>query len=395
MHTDVSPAQWVYLTGAKLILPDQVVTDGALVLEGEHVGDICPTSRPRNATELDLGGQYLLPGMVDLHSDTIEGVAEPRPGVGLPFPFAVAQMDRRTAHAGITTMFHSLSFTAGELGTHFLDRVTEFARTIIACRDHCLVDHWVHCRYEITDVNALGYVEKLIDEGVCSLVSLMDHMPMEGQFRDDLPGFKAYFQRKYRYTDDEFAAICEMKESNWPTNTERMRRLAAKAQSANIPLASHDDDTPERVERMRELGVQICEFPMNVPTAEVIAKAGLHALVGSPNVFRGGSQRHDYKAADFLGLRHVDCMCSDYSPETMLPAIFRLAREEVLPLHEAANTATRNPAIAVGLEDRGQLRPGARADMIAVKFVGDHPLVTHTWVRGREVFRVGYVDETG
>lgn len=380
----------LYLTRAKLILADQVVNDGALLVDGTEISEICPNSRPVGVPELDLNGQYLLPGMVDLHSDTIEGVVEPRPGVGLPLPFAVAQMDRRTAHVGITTMYHSLSFTAGELGPNFLERATELARTIVVCRERCLVDHWVHCRYEITDATALSYVERLIDEGVCSLVSLMDHMPMEGQFRDDLPGFKDYLQRKYRYTDEEFATLYKIKEANWSTNMARMRHLADKAHSANVPLASHDDDTPKRVQRMQELGVKICEFPMNVPTAEFIAKAGLHSLVGAPNVFRGGSQRHDYKAADFLGLGHVDCMCSDYSPETMLPAIFRLAREKVLSLPEATNTSTRNPAQAVGLDDRGELRTGARADMLAVRFVGDHPFVTHTWVRGREVFRARY-----
>ena len=99
-----------------------------------------------------------------------------------PLDFAVAQVDRRNAAAGITTPYHALSFANSEWGVRNNQTAAEVVRAA-AHRRHSLVDNRVHCRYEVTDPTAVDVLRALMDEGAVDLLSVMDHSPGQGQFK--------------------------------------------------------------------------------------------------------------------------------------------------------------------------------------------------------------------
>ncbi|MDF3834404.1 alpha-D-ribose 1-methylphosphonate 5-triphosphate diphosphatase [Cupriavidus basilensis] len=380
-----------YLTHARIVLPDGVLPDSALLIEDGRIAAIEPAAAavPRAAQVIDLRGQTLLPGLIDLHCDAIEKEAEPRSRVMFPLDFAVAQVDRRNAAAGITTPYHAVSFAGHEFGVRNYDTAGDLVRTVTAFRDHSLVDNRIHCRFEVTDASALPVLERLMAAGLVDLVSVMDHSPGQGQFKT-LDAYLAYMMGNHAMTRDEAKAAADRKLLDKEGAPQRVEHLLALAARLGIPAASHDDDSPQRIAAMHALGVRMSEFPINLETARAAAAKALPTILGAPNVLRGESQSGSMRAIDAIRAGVADCLCSDYQPATLIAAAFAAERLAGLSLPRAAALVSANPAAACGLSDRGRIAAGLRADLVAVAMVAGQPLVTHTWSAGRLVFAARY-----
>ncbi|GAB1575460.1 alpha-D-ribose 1-methylphosphonate 5-triphosphate diphosphatase [Bordetella petrii] len=379
----------LYLTHARVVLPDAVLSDAALLIENGVIAAIEPDGA-HGAAEIDLEGQTLLPGLIDVHCDAIEKEAEPRSRVLFPLDFAVAQVDRRNAAAGITTPFHALSFANNEWGVRNNQTAAQVARTLHAFRAHSLVDNRVHCRYEITDETAMPVLQALLDEGVVDLLSVMDHSPGQGQFKT-LEAYLQYMMGNHAMSRDEAEEAARAKLRARDGAALRVETLLADARRLGVPTASHDDDSVQRIATMRNLGVSMSEFPINLDTATAAVSCGLPTILGAPNVLRGQSQSGSMRAIDAVRAGVASCLCSDYQPSTLIAAAFAVAAQSDLTLAQAVALVTANPADACGLGDRGRIAVGLRADLVAVALVGQLPLVSRAWSAGRLVFAAHYL----
>lgn len=373
---------------ADFVLSDDVIRDGSILVEDGRIRAVDPAGSP-GAEVIDLGGKMMLPGMIDLHCDALEKEVEPRPNVHFPLDFACAQADKRNAAAGITTVFHALSFAHDELGVRNNHFAADIARAVHAWQPHGLVDNRVHCRYEITDETGLVVLENLLTEEAMHLVSMMDHTPGQGQFKD-IAAYRSYLERTYKKTADELDGILERKVASASGAFDRMQRLAAAAHRAGISVASHDDDSPERVATMRGIGAEISEFPVSLEAAEAAKAAGMITIFGAPNILRGQSQSGSMKAIDAIHAGLADCFCADYSPAALIVSMMRVAEQSDLDLPAAVRMVTLNPARAARLSDRGEIAEGKRADLIAVDRPKGLPQVSAVWVGGVEVYRSVY-----
>ena len=376
-----------YLVGARAVLADREVADAAVLIEDGCIAAIDPESAP-GADEIDLRGRLLLPGLVDLHCDAVEKDIEPRPGVRFPIDLAVAQADKRNAAAGITTAYHALSFNADEIGVRDVSLAAEIARHIHAFHGG-LIDNHVHCRYEVTDPESVAQVVALIEGGEADMVSLMDHTPGQGQFKD-VASFRDYLAQTYDTSDTELDDILARKRANAGTAAARIEAVAAAAKARGLPLASHDDDSPARVQAMAALGATISEFPVDMETARAARAHGLEVVFGAPNLVRGASQSGALRALDAVRAGAATCLCSDYAPAMLLAGAFVLVDQGVLTWPDAARLVSLNPARAAGLEDRGEIAIGQRADLIAADIVDGWPRVERLWVSGREAYRARF-----
>jgi alpha-D-ribose 1-methylphosphonate 5-triphosphate diphosphatase len=377
------------LTHARLILTDEVIEDGAVLIEDGVIRAICPDGIG-DAREIRLDGQWLMPGMVDLHCDAIEKEAEPRAKVMFPLDLACLNIDRRNAAAGITTPFHALSFAHAEWGVRNNDTAAELVRSVKRFKDHALVDNRIHVRYEITDITAMPYVMALLDEGAADMLSIMDHTPGQGQFRH-LETYVAYMMGNHGSTREAAEQVAEEKRQARGSADERVLQVMARARELSIPTASHDDDDHARVVAMKELGARMSEFPINLETARAAHGAGLATILGAPNVMRGGSQSGNMRAIDAIHAGVADCLCADYAPTTMLAAVVAMHERDGVALHDAARLVTLGPARAAGLNDRGEIAVGKRADLASIGRPGGQATVTGTWVAGRQVFSAHYL----
>jgi alpha-D-ribose 1-methylphosphonate 5-triphosphate diphosphatase len=376
------------LTHARVVLPDQVLDNAAVLIEGDRIAAIEPANARADHT-VDLRGQTLLPGLIDVHCDAIEKEAEPRSRVLFPMDFAVAQVDRRNAAAGITTPYHALSFANREWGVRNNDTAAEVIRALHAFRPHSLVDNRVHCRYEVTDLAAVPILTDLMDAGMVDLLSVMDHSPGQGQFKT-LDAYLEYMMGNHGMSREQAEEAAQSKARAQEGAVGRVELLLAHARRHGIPTASHDDDSVHRIAAMRALGVAMSEFPITLDTAQAAVSCGLPTILGAPNVLRGQSQSGSMRAIDAIRAGVASCLCSDYQPSTLIAAAFAAARQAGIALQQAVALVTANPAQACGLSDRGRIQVGLRADLIAVQSVGAQPLVTHTWSAGRLVFSAHY-----
>lgn len=383
----------MWLSEFRLVLPDRVVANGAVRIEAGRIAEI--SEEPVAGAALSGGGLLLLPGFVDMHGDMVEREVEPRPNVRMPMELGLRDLDRRLAVAGVTTAYAAVSFSPSSTYGHLrsFEHTSTMIRAIAAMRDGLLVDHRVHARFEITFPKALTIVEDLIAEGSVDLVSLTDHTPGQGQYRD-LERHVAKVARERGLTQAEAEATVQQRiaEKTQPAEVmaATLAAISAACRTAGIAVASHDDDTPEKVALMQGLGATISEFPVTEAAAAEAKARGLATAMGAPNALRGQSYSGNLSARAAHGAGLLDILCSDYHPSALLPAVLELAKADPGGLAGAVRLATLNPARALGLTDRGAIVPGMRADLVVADDAGlGH--VRATLRAGRKIYSDGSV----
>ncbi|MCU6711984.1 alpha-D-ribose 1-methylphosphonate 5-triphosphate diphosphatase [Paenibacillus sp. J5C_2022] len=384
----------ILIVNGTVVLQDEVVR-AAVAVEGTVISALLSGNeeigawkkeRP-NAITVDASGKYVLPGLIDIHCDAIEKEVQPRPGTLFPLPMALMEFERKLPLHGITTMFHSLSLGTGLSlrGVHLLtDMVDQIRRHR---RGSTYVRNRIHLRFEISFHDGRDILEKLLNEGDIHYLSIMDHSPGQGQYRK--PGsFERYVMKNQGVTAAEVAVIVdELMERRERVDYAWLKSITEQAVSQGIAVASHDDDSPELIERQRELGVTVSEFPINMETARYAAESGMYVCVGAPNVVRGASHDDNLRAVDAIKAGAAHILCSDYHPSSLLAAIFRLADEGSAELPAAVAMASLRPAEAMGLSKKlGSIAAGKAADLILVDFYEGMPLVTNTIVDGTLVY---------
>lgn len=377
------------LTNLRLCLPTDVVS-GTISIEDGRIAAI-DTGRSSLPAAEDCGGDYLLPGLIELHTDNLEKHFTPRPGVTWPALAAVMSHDAQMAGSGITTVLDALALGDVREGSDRIRSLKTMADAILAARtdDLTRAEHFLHLRCEISYPDLMELVEQLAIPGAVKLVSIMDHTPGQRQFTN-LDSYRSFYKKKFGLSDTEMAEF-------EAATVERQARYAAPqraavvatAQRLGLPLASHDDAKPEHVAEAAAEGMRIAEFPTTLEAADLSRKAGMKLLMGAPNLVRGGSHSGNIAAADLAARGWLDILSSDYMPVSLLQAVFLLAPTEA-DLPAAVATATSTPAEAVGLHDRGSLTPGKRADLLRVRLhrMGDGaalPLVQGVWRAGQRV----------
>lgn len=370
---------------ATLVLADEVL-DGSLTVD--ESGRISGIGSPTAADGHDCEGDYLLPGLVELHTDHLETHYAPRPKVRWSPVSAVQAHDAQIACSGITTVFDALRVGMDEdadLGYADMRALADAIET--GQRENRLrADHFIHLRCEVSAPDVLEAFKVFQDDESIRLISLMDHTPGQRQFVS-LDAYKNYYQGKKGFSDaqmEEFIARRQERASGLaPDNRQR---LSAIAGARGIAIASHDDATTAHVDEAIALNTKIAEFPTTLEAAKASHEAGMAVLMGAPNVVRGGSHSGNISARELAEAGYLDVLSSDYVPVSLLQASFQLAGDiEAISLPQAVAMITATPARAIGLDDRGVLEPGLRADLIQVKMVGDIPVVRGVWREGRRV----------
>ncbi|MEM9503113.1 MAG: alpha-D-ribose 1-methylphosphonate 5-triphosphate diphosphatase [Cyanobacteria bacterium P01_E01_bin.43] len=371
-------------TNYRLQLPDQEVV-GTLTVRDGLIADIQPGVVAHGQ---DGDGQYLLPGLVELHTDNFEQRLAPRPKVKWPIALAAVYHDRDLAAAGITTVCDAIA--VGDI-TPTSMRMTQFDPMIRAIHEGQLagrlaVDHRLHLRCELGYNQVHEVTATYADHPLLALISLMDHTPGQRQFVK-IDKYKEYYQGKHGVTaeamDDFIRDRITAQQHHAADNRRALVELAAKHQ---ICLASHDDATPEHVQEAVQDGAKIAEFPTTLAAAKAAHSQGLKVLMGSPNLILGGSHSGNVSAMELIAAGLVDIISSDYVPQSLLQAMFTIAQQQAKPLYEIARLFTINPAQAIGLaDDRGSLAIGKRADLVALQYDGVAPRVTSVWRQGQRI----------
>ena len=370
-------------TNAQVVTPDEVFL-GSVAVEDGVITDVEP-GRSAARPAVDLDGDYLVPGVVELHTDVLERHAIPRPGVQWPAVPAVLAYDSQLAGAGITTVLDSLAIGyLVDTGQRPRDP-RPLVEAIRAARAAGLLraDHYLHMRCEVSTAMVVQDFTPFADDPLVRLVSLMDHAPGQRQFVD-VARYREYNQGRYGLTDAQMDALVERRlEERGRYAEEHRARITALCRKHGLPLASHDDATSAHVDEAMQAGAVIAEFPTTLEAARAAHDYGLALLAGAPNLVRGQSHSGNVPAAELAARGWLDVLSSDYVPASVLHGAFLLHTAHGLSLADAIATVSATPARQVGLDDRGALLPGRRADLVRVRVVGEDLVVVRgVWVRG-------------
>jgi alpha-D-ribose 1-methylphosphonate 5-triphosphate diphosphatase len=359
---------------------------GCLRTEGERIVDVA--SGPCAAAgAIDCEGDWVIPGLVELHTDVLERHAFPRPGVRWPEDAAVVAYDAQLASAGITTTFDSLAIGyVIDTGQRPRDP-RPLATAIVDTQRRGLLraEHFLHVRCEIATPQVLEDFEPFADHPLVRLVSIMDHTPGQRQFVS-LDKYREYYQGKYGLSDAQVAALITSRVADQDRYAARNRaQITRRCHAHGLTLVSHDDATIAHVEEAAKIGTAIAEFPTTLEAARAARAYGLAILAGAPNLVCGRSHSGNIAAAELARRGLLDILSSDYVPAALLHAAVLLHTELGLALPAAIATVTATPAERAGLDDRGQLAPGRRADLVRLRVVDGLPVVRAVWRQSRRV----------
>jgi alpha-D-ribose 1-methylphosphonate 5-triphosphate diphosphatase len=382
-----SPSSETILANARVVLADRVIDRGWVALAGERIAEVGEGRAP--AGSVDVEGDFVMPGLVELHTDHIEAHYVPRPKVYWDPVAAVVSYDGQLATCGITTVMDSLRVWRDEAegDVHLLANILADAIGKARAAKLLRADHFLHLRCEVPMPTVVEDAKSLVDRDDIRLMSLMDHTPGQRQFRDEDKLRTYYRGKKGGLTDAELDELFAMRfEFQRKYADKNMSAIIALAREHNVPLASHDDTTAENVAAAVREGVAVAEFPTTMEAARGLHEAGIDILMGAPNVVRGGSHSGNIAAIDLAREGLLDILSSDYIPSSLLMAALQLPeRVPDIDLAEAVRTVTKTPAAAVGLDDRGEILAGKRADVIRVHVGGGVPVVRSVWRAGQRV----------
>jgi alpha-D-ribose 1-methylphosphonate 5-triphosphate diphosphatase len=368
------------------VVTNSAVFTGSVHVEGGSITAVDGGTSGCKCAE-DWNGDFLLPGLVELHTDNLEKHLMPRPKVRWPeFPALIAH-DAEIAAAGITTVFDALG--VGDADRDALRG--QHMRGVLDALDNAIrsqlmrADHRVHVRCEVAAPNAVTLFEPFADHPLVGLISLMDHTPGQRQWTN-LEQARIYYTGKKGWSDEKFErVVAESGALQDEYALPHRRHFLGYAHDRKIPLASHDDTTVSHVEQALDEGITISEFPTTEEAAQAARARSLGIVMGAPNVVRGGSHSGNVGAVGLARQRLLDVLSSDYVPASLLHAAFLLVEHAGFSVSEAIATVTLNPARLAGFNDRGEIAPGKRADFCRVRMTADVPAVLAVWREGRRV----------
>ncbi|MBY5971234.1 alpha-D-ribose 1-methylphosphonate 5-triphosphate diphosphatase [Ferrimonas balearica] len=373
------------LANATLVLPGETRV-GHVVIRGGEIAEIGSGAVPSGA--VDCEGDYLSPGLIELHTDNLERHITPRPKAHWPHNAAIVAHDAELAGCGITTVFDAIrvgSIVEGPRGD-YRRYARPMADQIAAMRDAgaLKISHKLHLRAETCSETLIEELSEFGPEDNVGIVSLMDHTPGQRQF-SDISKFEDYVCGKHGLSKEGFGEYCQFL-------YDLHDRLGARHEAASVQaaanygavLASHDDTTRDQVETSARHGIRLAEFPTTVEAARACHDHGIQVIMGAPNLIRGGSHSGNVSALELADLGLLDIISSDYVPAALLQAAVMLG-EHWGDMARGMATVTRSPARASGLNDRGALEVGQRADLIRFAKRGNVPVVRGVFVEGARI----------
>lgn len=390
----------IAIKNGRIIAPDGIIENKALLVEDGRIKDFAGSEDGAEKV-IDAHGRYIAPGFIDIHSDKIEQFIQPRPTSQMDFELALKECERELLHLGITTMYHSLSLYKdeffGKSPLRTKENVLHIANLIDSLRSRShLIHHRLHLRIEIDNLDAFDIVKAMIADGRVHEISFMDHTPGQGQYRN----LEIYEKTISKYHGMEIESIgiegiLEYHRNKDVMSLGQMKELADLAKAKGIAVASHDDDSVEKLAVNKRIGVEISEFPIMIDIARAARKEKLYTVMGAPNILLGGSHSGNTSAAEAICQDCVDIICSDYYPPAILHGIFIMNEKYGIPLNSMINMATLNPARAVKIDrDYGSVEIGKKADLLIIGILDGYPVITHVLVDGNTTSRVEYRKET-
>lgn len=385
------------LTNGKIVLENEILEGYDLLIGEDIIVGICKSGERdfENYRVIDANNGYITPGFIDIHSDYIETMASPRPTSVIDFNLSLRETEKILLNAGITTMFHSLSFYGKDFFEVKLIRQQGKVKKLMEViskthNEKHLIRNRFHARFELDAIDDVDFIKDYIMNGNVHLLSFMDHTPGQGQYRN-LEIYKETMKGYKNITDNQVETMVQESQKREKVTINIINEMAQMAKEYNLAIASHDDDSVEKINLVKSIGATISEFPIDMEVARKAKDEGMYIVAGAPNILLGGSHSGNLSAADAIKEDLIDILCSDYYPSALLHSIFILNKKFGKDLCEMFRLATINPARAVNMDSIiGSIEIGKKADLLVIEDINDAPMITSVFVDGNLTSTINY-----
>ena len=382
------------IINARIVTPERIFDPGGLRIESGFITHIWQDSKGNKnrigEDTIDVKGSLLLSGFVDIHADSLEMAIAPRPAAPFAPEIILPSYDAELALHGITTVFHCIGLAdLDEFAKPLRTRKTapKIVQAVRAFTPYALLRTFIHLRYEITDTKSLPLLSRMIEAGLVDLVSIMDHTPCFGVFKD-IYAYRDYLCRSGLTIEAADAKYNELTQRRKQVEEALIKKLVESCHQHNLTVVSHDDHTAEKLQWAFDLGVSVAEFPVTLEAVDFARAHGMATVFGTPNLIRGNSHAGNLSVTDMIAANQADILCLDYSPMSSLPAFFKVAKITGAFLSQVSNLFSLNPARSVGLDGiTGSIAIGKAADLIVVDYRRKVPRVVAAFVDGKLVYQ--------
>ncbi|KJZ83513.1 MULTISPECIES: phosphonate metabolism protein PhnM [Clostridium] len=385
------------LTNGKIITEEGIIEGYDILIENDIIKKICKNGEV-DSDEIEVinaYGGFISPGFIDIHADYIENMSSPRPTSIMDFNLSLRETEKVLINTGITTMYHSLSLYGKDIFENKPIRSDENVIKLIDTIENTqnkrhLIRHRFHARFEIDNVKGVERLKKYIRDGKINLLSFMDHTPGQGQYRN-IETYRKTLKGYKDVTDSEIDEMIEERQFKDTITSETIEEIAHMAKDRNISIASHDDDSFDKIDFIKGIGATISEFPITMDVAKYAREKGMFTIAGAPNVLLGKSHSGNLSASEAIKDNCIDILCSDYYPAAMLHSVFILNEKYNMDLCEMFKLITINPAKAVKIDNiLGSIKEGKKADILIIEKLEELPVITSVFVDGKLMSKINY-----
>ena len=376
----------MWLNNVKLVLKDRVVPCAQVCIENGLFTEIIESygrSTPRFT---------VIPGLIDLHTDILRRDQSTFVDPRFSMMQSLTGIDQRLVANGITLAYTAIDFTIGLHERPAVDAALDLIDRLGITINGMHTEIRVHGRFGMHDTEAIPLVRPLLRNGDLHLISVIDRSVRRGSsFEFDQYRKSSQWDAPIKIDCDKPRNITPMKQAGEQSvlrKWDQLREMVAEASAYGVSVASHDDDTVQKVDWLAETGVNISEFPVTMEAAARAHARGMHVIMGAPNAYRGCSTRGNLSAQEAARAGALDILATDYFPPLLLQAAYKLVECGILSLSESIKLISYNPAHALGLHDRGHIAVGTQADFVVLE-EGYLPRVRATYRAGRAVYSDG------
>ncbi|MGL6063558.1 MAG: alpha-D-ribose 1-methylphosphonate 5-triphosphate diphosphatase [Fusobacteriaceae bacterium] len=387
----------ICIYNGKIVTPDSIAKGAIYIVDGkiDKIVSEESTNLTNEYENLNANENWILPGIIDCHSDAVELELQPRPTSLFSMDIAFKELEKKLVLAGITTMYHSLSISKNVFGEEKIKKyyrtekgVDELSEWLYKNKEKSIINHKLHIRYEIDNSEGIEQLKEMIRNGKVDFFSIMDHTPGQGQFRN-LEKYKKVIIAYRNCSEKEAEKFIEKSIKDDKMEIEDIENIIKFARTYNIPVASHDDDLIEKIDLIKPWDVKISEFPIMLKVAKYAKEKGLYTVMGAPNILLGGSHSGNLSAEEAINNNAVDILCSDYYPASLLHSIFYMKRKGSC-IKEMVKLISLNPAKALNLDNiTGSLENRKNADILIVEEKDGLPLLKNVFSSGKMIMSMG------
>lgn len=347
------------LAGADVLLPDGIVRSDLHVVEGW----IAETGGRSDVRVVDLSGWIVCPGIVDIHGDGFERHVAARRGALTDLSDGLVSTEAELAANGITTAMLA-QFWSWEGGMRGPDFAARLAAAWRALAPGMATDLRLQLRLETSMVADFPAALRLIDRIGIGYVVFNDHLPHDHLEAGKAPPRLTGSALRAGRSPEAHLALMRSLHAGKKDGAAALAGLAAALAARDVRIGSHDDATAASRAFYHGLGVRIAEFPETREAAVAARESGDAIVMGAPNVVRGSSHAGKVSARDVIAAGLCDALASDYHYPSLRRAVVALEQAGICDFATAWRLISDGPARLLGLDDRGRLTPGRRADLV-------------------------------